>query len=125
MVFETKGCLESLITVLEFSFAFMPLFCSAMTYATQLATLNQPTLLQLEEVVRVGRERQQQAVAQCRLATAQEMKAHYLSCLHVMVNSHPSSGNVYLVCGTLSAVLDFFSLTIISLSLIFRAFKFW
>ena len=42
---------------------------------------------QLEEVVRVGREREQQAVAKCRLATAEEMKTHYLSCLHLMVNS--------------------------------------
>ena len=42
---------------------------------------------QLQEVIRVAEERQQQAVVRTRLATAEEMKTHYLHCLHVMVNS--------------------------------------
>ena len=50
--------------------------------------------VQLQEVVRAGEERERQAVAQSRLAVAQEMKTHYLNCLHMMVNTHPTAGMV-------------------------------
>lgn len=43
--------------------------------------------LQLQEVIRVGEERERQAAARSRLATAEEMKSHYLNCLHMMVNT--------------------------------------
>lgn len=36
-----------------------------------------------------GREREKKAVADCRLVTAQEMRTHYLNCLHTMVNTPP------------------------------------
>ena len=45
---------------------------------------------QLQEVVRAGAERERHAVARARLASAQEMKAHYLSCLHAVVNTTPA-----------------------------------
>ena len=44
----------------------------------------------------MGEEREREAAARARLTTAQEMKTHYLNCLHMMVNTHTTPPGQYI-----------------------------
>lgn len=44
-------------------------------------------------MLKVGEERERQSVARARLTTAQEMKTHYLNCLHIMINNSQTTTN--------------------------------